>query len=350
MNACIDSAQVVAEWVASLAQESKVYFPQPDGEVNLNFLPVTSSDQITFSGYRPTVVPPVKRLMPDRELLFSFTREPDGSFKFGQAEEAIPTQVLAGVRPCDLKGIALMDRAFGEEPADPLYLKRRAAMRVIAVNCLEPCTERCFCSSTGSLGWLEGADVLLTPVGEEVTVEALTPAGEAMLASSNLKASERAAGRRLQAEANRPEPFGRQLTTNVEDLPDLLRAEYDSPVYAEYGEKCFSCGTCNLVCPTCYCFEVSDELSLDRTAGTRTRTWDACMNPHFSEVAGGHNFRDEIAKRQRHRIKRKFEYLTERFELGSYCVGCGRCGTQCTTGIDIFDMVNDIVARAGGDA
>jgi CO dehydrogenase/acetyl-CoA synthase alpha subunit len=66
------------------------------------------------------------------------------------------------------------------------------------------------------------------------------------------------------------------------------------------------------------------------------------MLPEFTVVAGGHNFRPEPAARQRHRVKRKFEYLMERFGGESFCVGCGRCGRQCTTHIDIFEIVNDV--------
>ena len=65
------------------------------------------------------------------------------------------------------------------------------------------------------------------------------------------------------------------------------------------------------------------------------------MNPGFAEVAGGHNFRAESSDRQRHRIRRKFDYLQQRFD-DTFCTGCGRCGRQCTTGIDIFDIVNDV--------
>ncbi|MBF0562847.1 MAG: sulfite reductase, partial [Alphaproteobacteria bacterium] len=45
-------------------------------------------------------------------------------------------------------------------------------------------------------------------------------------------------------------------------------------------------------------------------------------------------------------VKRKFEYLIKRFGGDSFCVGCGRCGRQCTAGIDIFDIVNDLVHNA----
>jgi ferredoxin len=118
-------------------------------------------------------------------------------------------------------------------------------------------------------------------------------------------------------------------------------------VWDKHVTRCFSCGTCNLVCPTCYCFDVIDDLDLDVASGSRTRTWDGCMLPHFASVAGGHNFRPEPAGRQRHRVKRKFEYLPGKHGQGAVCVGCGRCGRQCTANIDIYDIVVDLISEGG---
>ncbi len=350
MHVYIDSTQAVAEWIASLGQEGTVYFPQPEDDAGFGFLPVTTTAQIQFDHYLPTIVPPVKRLLPDREVMFHYQRMDDGRIEFAAPAPVSRTTVLAGVRACDLKGIALMDAAFGDAPADPLYLQRRAEVTLIGVSCLKPCSDRCFCAATGALDWRQGADVWITPTDAGLAVEPLSTRGGELLAKSRLAADSSAVQRRQDAESSRPNPFGRQLDLAVEQLPEVLQAGYESPVYADYAARCFSCGTCNLVCPTCYCFDVTDEPALDRRSGQRTRSWDSCMNGRFAEVTGGHNFRDDAAKRQRHRIKRKFDYLNGRFGMGSFCVGCGRCGTQCTTGIDIFDMVNDLVRASGGAA
>ena len=71
------------------------------------------------------------------------------------------------------------------------------------------------------------------------------------------------------------------------------------------------------------------------------------MLPQFAVVTGGHNFRPEPASRQRHRINRKFEYLPEKYKHGAVCVGCGRCGRQCTSHIDIYDIVSDLITEGG---
>lgn len=345
MRAYLAPESAVSAWLHGLATRYALYFPQRVGAANWDFLRVTSTSEFQFHSYRPTVVPPTRHLVPDNEVLFEFHREPDGAIALERFADRTE-RILAGVRPCDLRAIAQMDAVHADPPPDPNYLERRRATRIVALNCLHPCDEHAFCAATGSLYHTEGADLFLTPCGEELLIEALTPAGEALVADAGFEPCPDAQRLRDQEEATRPEPFGRQLTAAAAEMPAILRAAYASPVWAAYAERCFSCGTCNLVCPTCYCFEVCDELGLDGASGCRTRTWDSCMIPDFAVVASGHNFRPTCADRQRHRIKRKFEYLPDRFGLGSFCVGCGRCGRQCTTGIDIFDMVNDIAAAA----
>ena len=49
-------------------------------------------------------------------------------------------------------------------------------------------------------------------------------------------------------------------------------------------------------------------------------------------MAGGHNFRRNLADRYRHRYYRKGKYVPEK--IGEVaCVGCGRCITACTAKI-----------------
>jgi len=100
------------------------------------------------------------------------------------------------------------------------------------------------------------------------------------------------------------------------------------PVWAEKAKTCFSCGSCNIVCPTCYCFDVQDDVDWSLDCGTRCRTWDGCLLKDFAVVAGNHNFRKNTADRYRHRFYRKGKYIPDKIGEVS-CVGCGRCGMVC---------------------
>ncbi len=347
MGSYLATEEQVSTWLHLLAKERDLFWPRSVGQFNYSFLPLGERDEICFDRYLPTIVPPGRRLLPDDETLFTSQQGDDRLSHYLPPQPSAP-MVLAGVRPCDLKGITQLDTVMAAAPADPYYHQRRVNTVIIAMNCLAPCDSRCFCSAVGALGAQDGADVFLTLLAEGVLVESLSARGDEILVKASFSLCEDGKERRLVAEGTRPLPFGRELAVVPEALPEMLRKGYESPVYHRYGERCYSCGTCNLVCPTCYCFEVRDEMSLDGFSGRRSRTWDSCMIPAFAEVAGPHNFRAEVGERQRHRLKRKFEYLPERFGLGSFCVGCGRCGRQCTANIDILNMVNDIAVEVGG--
>ena len=95
----------------------------------------------------------------------------------------------------------------------------------------------------------------------------------------------------------------------VESLAPLLGDVYDHPIWQEVGDNCLGCGACTLLCPSCYCFNVHDRIDLDLEGGERVRTWDSCQFDQFTKVAGGDDFRDNQADRQRHRFFRKYKYL-----------------------------------------
>ena len=343
MKAYLCDHDGIQGWILNMATEKKVYFPQKHGSKSFRFEEVVPHSDVQFEEYQPTIVPPVKKMMPARDELIQFRKKDGGDF---EASAILDTseRVLAGVRPCDLKGIHIMDAVFGQGISDPHYRARRDHTHIIAYVCSSSCGDGCFCEASGSLDHREGADVILTPLGDgRILVEALTDHGESLLEGAGFAPCHEAESISHKARRARPEPFGRQFSGPIDDLSDQLNQAWDGPIWEKHVEMCFSCGTCNLVCPTCYCFDVQDEMAIDGVSGSRTRSWDGCMLPGFASVAGGHNFRSTPAARQRHRVKKKFEYLPERFDFGAACVGCGRCGAQCTAGIDIFDIVNDVM-------
>ena len=348
----------VLDWIRNLGRRSNMFFPQRLGETSFEFARVRQDSELQLEDYDAPMprqafqasanpVPPGKLLSPAKETMFRFRKDEGGRYAFTPVFDS-DSRILAGVRPCDLHAINLMDSVNSEGAADPYYLTRRQNTAIIAHDCLQPCDEHCFCDAAGSLRTRDGADVFLTPLDGKVLVECLTERGEALVSDAGFPSCNDAEAKKAWAEQQRAKPFGRQLNAPLENIPDILAQQWDSPVWEKHVERCFSCGTCNLVCPTCYCFDVHDDIDLeDTSAGIRYRTVDGCMLEDFSEVAGGHNFRAESAGRQRHRIKRKFEYLPNRFDGGSFCVGCGRCGRQCTVDIDIYDIVNDAINASG---
>ena len=62
-------------------------------------------------------------------------------------------------------------------------------------------------------------------------------------------------------------------------------------------------------------------------------------------VAGGHNFREKLAARQRHRFMRKGKYQMDAIGMVG-CTGCGRCASSCLVHITPIDVFNELYARA----
>jgi len=102
-------------------------------------------------------------------------------------------------------------------------------------------------------------------------------------------------------------------------------------VWEKRGKKCFSCGSCVLVCPTCYCFDVQDELDLSLEKGERVRSWDGCTIENFATAAGG-----IISGKRRGQdtpqALPEAKVPVQRFGLPG-CVGCGRCKKACVPDI-----------------
>jgi ferredoxin len=113
---------------------------------------------------------------------------------------------------------------------------------------------------------------------------------------------------------------------NVTDL-------FNAPFWEDFAFACINCGTCTYVCPTCWCFDVQDEVR--GTDGVRMRNWDSCMYPLFTFHGSGHNPRDTKTKRLRQRFMHKLKYYVDKYNDGIQCVGCGRCINLCPVNIDV---------------
>jgi sulfhydrogenase subunit beta (sulfur reductase) len=130
------------------------------------------------------------------------------------------------------------------------------------------------------------------------------------------------------------------LSMDTSDLPYILELKKDDPVWTELGKKCLCCGSCSMVCPTCACFNVADEIS-GAGCASRVRTWDACLYKDYALVAGGHNFRAHRADRVKNRYYHKHEAFVRKFGMPS-CVGCGRCIENCPTGINVVEVFQHV--------
>jgi ferredoxin len=195
----------------------------------------------------------------------------------------------------------------------------------------------------GTLSAEEGYDLHLTDLGDTYAIDVGTDAGEVLLKKySNAQSASPEDIKRLNAVISEKWPkFPYKLDFDVSDLPSILGLSMKSPLWEELGERCLACAACTNVCPTCFCFDVKDEIELDLKTGQRVRVWDSCQLDEFATVAGGHNFRQSRALRQRHRFMRKGKYILDAHQyLG--CVGCGRCARACLVDITPVGVFNEL--------
>jgi sulfhydrogenase subunit beta (sulfur reductase) len=333
------SKSKLAEWIDHLVAGNRVIAPRTSGGYT-TFEELKPGETPDFD-YVTSLLPPKKAFLPPREVLIQF-ESANGVSQIDPILDDQPT-ILLGVHTCDLHAIGLLDQAFTRDVPDQHYLNRRQNTTIVSVECLHPCSEHCFCKSMGTVTVPERFDLQMTDIGDDFALEIGSSAGfELLWDFYSFRDSEGQDYTRLdKVMSEKWSRFSYRLDTDITELPSLLSLSYDHPLWTELGERCLSCGSCNLVCPTCYCFDVHDEIALNQKSGARMRTWDACLLPRFATVAGGHNFRAQRGDRLRHRFMRKGKYLQEAFGLVG-CVGCGRCAQACPVEITPIDVFNQL--------
>ncbi len=338
MSLWMINKEALAPFVAELMDDYRVVGPVERG-IQFAFDEIEDPVDLRL-GYDTSILPPKKYLQPQEERMMTFRRS--GEPVAEMTLEAPPTVIL-GVHTCDLHGLKVLDEAFSQGFPDAHYLKRRENTLLVGIECLEPCDEHSFCKSMGTLTASDGYDLHLTDLGDAYSVDVGSEAGGALLQqySTARKAEEADMARMNKVLSAKWPRFQYKLDFDVGELAPLMVHAYDSPVWDELAEICLACGQCTLVCPTCFCFNVYDEVELNLSDGERWRRWDSCQLDEFARVAGGENFREHQADRLRHRFMRKGRYLIEKYgELG--CTGCGRCARSCLVDISPVNVFNDL--------
>ena len=128
------------------------------------------------------------------------------------------------------------------------------------------------------------------------------------------------------------------LPPDLSDAPAKLLEVFDNMEFWEnVSAQCLSCGACTYLCPSCYCFNITDESH--GMQSTRIRSWDNCMSALFTMEASGHNPRPTKAHRLKNRVGHKFSYYPNLHDGTPSCCGCGRCIKSCPAGVDIREIV-----------
>ncbi|MBN2020244.1 MAG: 4Fe-4S dicluster domain-containing protein [Sedimentisphaerales bacterium] len=313
-------------FVSGLIKQQKVFGPCAKGD-RFEFEQLDSAEQLRLD-YDVTLRPPGRKyLLPPVETLLTY--EMGDGYKSVYDETPF---ILLGVHPYDMEAINQSDRLFSQDNYDCHYMKRRQNATIIACDVVTP-SQNVFAASMGTATVKTGFDILLTDIGDSYVMEIGTKKGEKLVAGIKdpKDADDNDLEKRKKVWAENQERLNKhKLNCDYSYLPKLLERAYKHQVWEEKAKTCFSCGSCNQVCPTCYCFNVQDDVSWNFMNGKRERVWDGCLLDGFTKVAGDHEFRKKRQDRFRHRLYRKAKYVPEK--IGSSipaCVGCGRCVSAC---------------------
>ncbi len=245
-----------------------------------------------------------------------------------------------GIRPCDLRGVGVMDRTMlvpGFE--DSVYSTLRKDSILIVVNCTRA-GENCFCASMGTgPAATSGYDVAITELPEKLLLDIPEKNMGLFQGIELIAATEEELREGEEMVRHAGEQMGRRISQK--DPARQMYAALDSSAWGKAAERCLACGNCTMVCPTCFCNTIIDRTDLRDGSVSRVRIWDSCLSKDFVYSAGG-NPRQQRTARYRQFVMHKFAYWPD--EFGTYgCVGCGRCITWCPVGIDITDTVNTVL-------
>ena len=303
------------------------------------FGPLTSADQLRLD-YDVTILPPKKYFFPQWEKLFSYQLSDTITTKSALTAEPL---TIIGVHPYDIAALLQMDDVFKETKSDPYYRKKREASTIIGVN-MQRVSKWCFAGSMGCATIDHGYDLMLTDIGTAYAVEVGSEKGGTLLNYAVVSDAQDFQIQMVEKKKSEIRTMCEQsISFPLEFLPHLLEKNYDNDEFWEsHSEKCYSCGSCVMVCPTCYCYDIREDVNLSLKGGGRMRTWDGCLLEDFARVATGENFRPTKLARYRHRYYKKGMYLFDRFGFIA-CVGCGRCASHCLPDIaDPVTVFNDM--------
>ena len=233
--------------------------------------------------YNTSILPPKKYLQPQEERMMTFTRSGQAGGGNGHRRSADRDPGRPHLRSA--RACACWTRPSARAIPMPTILRRREQTLLVGIECLEPCDEHSFCKSMGTLTVSNGYDLHLTDLGEAYAVDVGTEAGRGSAEQVRQRppGQQRPTCKQLNKVLGAKWPrFPYKLEFDVGELSSLMSQSYDSPVWDQLAEICLACGQCTLVCPTCFCFNVYDEVELNLQDGERRRRWDSCQLDEFA--------------------------------------------------------------------
>lgn len=287
-----------------------------------------------------------KYLFPSKEKLWSARKQTNNKLVILQETPPASEEKMAfiGVRACEIQAIFVLDKVFINNVAvNPHYKRRRDNTFILAVNCTTA-ANTCFCVSMNSGPHVtEGYDIALTEVIDDThhyfLVVSGTPEGKSFCDALNLPLASNEDRQLAESHVERTKEKMFRKVDN-DHAQEVLRNTLNSKQWDEVATRCINCANCTMSCPTCFCSDTKDIVSIDGTHVDRWQSWESCFNLSHSYIHGG-SIRSSAQSRYRQWLTHKFGTWWDQFGV-SGCVGCGRCITWCPVGIDVTEELTKL--------
>ncbi|MFC1534693.1 4Fe-4S dicluster domain-containing protein [Thermodesulfobacteriota bacterium] len=325
----------LVETLKAMTASYKIFVPVKQGDFH-NFSPL-KDDTIPNFDLRNSRLSPKSIVYPQSERIFECSSDPEDpeASILNESQKKYGPQAIVGIKPCDAHAFQIVKLNFDNpEYRDPWWVQRFESTILAGFGCNEPCPT-CFCTSVGGgpfdEKWL---DIIFYDLGDRFLSKGLTERGKDFLGKT--AGGSRAEEPALREVENLKASATDKITSGIQTdrlNKKVINDLFDAPFWEELAFACINCGTCTYLCPTCWCFDIQDEVIGKQ--GDRIRNWDSCMFPLFTLEGSGHNPRDKKFQRVRQRFMHKLKYYVDKFENGVQCSGCGRCVRYCPVNIDI---------------
>lgn len=287
---------------------------------------ISNIDEVVFE--RKSYFSPKEVFYPITQTLFYFTEQ---EYREPQLDSK---NIILFLRSCDIHAVERFDKIMLDNGSYPDYYYQRVREKIKFV--LLECTtsfDNCFCVSMGtnrtenySATIRQQGDMYLCDVKEDLE-SLFSPFGSELDVQPQF------------IEQN-------SLVVRVPENLDLKTVS-EMELWEQYGARCIACGRCNTSCPTCSCFTMQDIFYTDNPhCGERRRVWASCHIDGFSDMAGGHSFRQQKGQRMRFKVMHKINDYKKRFGI-HMCVGCGRCDDVCPEYISFSSCINKLHSIGG---
>ncbi len=134
---------------------------------------------------------------------------------------------------------------------------------------------------------------------------------------------------------------------DAREISTRLPAAFDNEKFwQKVAAKCVSCGVCTFLCPTCYCFDINDEML--KGDGARYRNWDSLQLsrsiPRCPPKTRARRNGGACARRSATSTR----FIPSLFgEIA--CTGCGRCIRLCPVNWDITQVLSNLPGARYGE-